>query len=281
MTATVGVRRLLEQLHQAKVRPQKRRMTKAERTPAQPTGAELAYAKALRNIVTSIGKATRRHIVPIIPQVAAPEEARTDAAGDISTAVALDRLRDEIREIVAEAAIAGIIESALDRTSRHNLGEMSRVLGIQPENLDPLLAETMTGWRAENVALIQSIGEEYLAEVERYVTIASTEGIRAEELAKALVDRLGVAQSRAELIAVDQVLKANAQLGMERMLGVGVTRYEWSTARDARVRPGHKSLDGTVHRWDQPPIVDPKTGRREHPGRDYRCRCAALPVLDD
>lgn len=41
-----------------------------------------------------------------------------------------------------------------------------------------------------------------------------------------------------------------------------------------------KALNHKRFRWDNPPVVDEKTGRRCHPGKDYQCRCCALPVFN-
>lgn len=62
---------------------------------------------------------------------------------------------------------------------------------------------------------------------------------------------------------------------------LGIERYRWISSRDARVRRRHRELDKTIHRWSDPPISNPDTGRRAHPGQDYGCRCTASPILDD
>jgi SPP1 gp7 family putative phage head morphogenesis protein len=60
-----------------------------------------------------------------------------------------------------------------------------------------------------------------------------------------------------------------------------VTQYRWSTGRDERVRESHRDLEESVHSWDDPPVVDDKTGRRAHPGQDYQCRCVPIPMVDE
>lgn len=46
----------------------------------------------------------------------------------------------------------------------------------------------------------------------------------------------------------------------------------------SRTRPDHLRLNGQRFRWDDPPVVDTRTGARGHPGHDPRCRCYAEPV---
>jgi SPP1 gp7 family putative phage head morphogenesis protein len=114
-------------------------------------------------------------------------------------------------------------------------------------------------------------------------------GERVEGLRDKLQERFAVSQSKADLIARDQVLKLNGQVTRERQKASGITEYIWTTARDERVRGNpnglypnsshdHYSLDGTRQRWDAPPQVA-DDGTTAHPGEDYQCRCVAAPVL--
>jgi SPP1 gp7 family putative phage head morphogenesis protein len=272
-----GIRAALEAAY--RTRPKARPKRQADKIPQLPKTAEALYVRALRGIVKKIGEATKEVLGPHVEALKA--EQRTDAAGDVITGAAFETLRDRIAEIVGDVVIAGVVNAAVDGVNRKNLAEMSRVLGIDPRALFPGAEDVMEAWRRANVDLIKSIGGEYLDQVQDLVRTATTEGIRAEALAEALQERLGVAASRAELIARDQVLKANAQLSTERMLRVGVTSYKWSTSKDSRVRRGHRALDGEIIQLNDPPIVDPKTGRRAHAGEDFQCRCVKIPQLDD
>ena len=102
-----------------------------------------------------------------------------------------------------------------------------------------------------------------------------------EEIARELQEATGATKARAQLLARDQVLRVNSQLTQDRHEAAGITEYVWSASRDVRVRRRHKELDGTRHRYDDPPIVDERTGRRAHPGQDIQCRCCPIPVLPD
>lgn len=88
-----------------------------------------------------------------------------------------------------------------------------------------------------------------------------------------------VTQSRAELIARDQVLKLNAEVTQKRHEAAGIVEFVWSTSRDERVRPDHKVLEGKRYRYDDPPVVDRRRGTRGLPGIHFQCRCVAIPVI--
>jgi SPP1 gp7 family putative phage head morphogenesis protein len=116
--------------------------------------------------------------------------------------------------------------------------------------------------------------------VEKVVREGIHAGTRVENIKEQIKERFNVSESRARLIARDQVGKLNAQLAEQRQRALGVSRYEWSSSNDERVRPMHKELDHSIQRWDSPPITN-EDGDRNHPGEDYQCRCQALPIVDD
>lgn len=158
--------------------------------------------------------------------------------------------------------------------------DLQRVVPVPLARVLPHARKLEQTWVRQNVDLIR-LGERARREVEAIIEDPLRQGSRVEAIRKEIEERLGVVRSRAELIARDQTLKLYGQIQEERQQAAGVERYVWSTSDDERVRPDHEDLDGTTQSWDSPPIVDKRTGRRAHPGGDFQCRCAAIPVLDD
>jgi SPP1 gp7 family putative phage head morphogenesis protein len=107
------------------------------------------------------------------------------------------------------------------------------------------------------------------------VVAALRNGDRADEIADDLVDRYGVSESRAQLIARDQIGKLNGELNQVRQEELGVTDFIWRTERDNRVRPEHAALEGKQYTWAQ---GHPTEGI---PGEPINCRCFPEPVLDE
>lgn len=197
------------------------------------------------------------------------------------------RLEDAFRRL--EVAFSGVVspsrtrsslESVAARVDDHNRQEIRRVLSLDVRREDLGLGTFLDRFVQQNVDLIQSIPQRALGEVEGIVRSAHAGQIRVEALRDQIMARFDVSESRAALIARDQTLKANGQLNQLRQQAVGVREYEWIASRDERVREDHAALDGQRFSWLEPPIVDERTGRREHPGGDYQCRCTASPVLD-
>jgi SPP1 gp7 family putative phage head morphogenesis protein len=175
-----------------------------------------------------------------------------------------------------------------EKISRWNRIELERVLEIDLRSADTGIAKMIDQWRDMNVGLINQatlskdptlMRPSLLADISEVIEDAHRKGLRVDELADILMDRFSVSESRAKLIARDQVLKLNGQITKHRQTSAGISKYKWSTSKDERVRPGHRDLHGTIQSWASPPDVG--NGRHEHPGGDYQCRCVSIPVLPD
>jgi SPP1 gp7 family putative phage head morphogenesis protein len=173
---------------------------------------------------------------------------------------------------------AGLVAQGVGvRTSKFNrvaIGDQIKaVIGVDPlSTVEALTPGIIDDFVAENVSLIQSIPERYFSEVNGIVSEAVSKGTRASDVSAAIQARYSVSQSRASLIARDQVSKLNGKLTETRQKGLGISRYTWRTSLDERVRDTHQALEGTSHSWDSPPSVG-------HPGEDFQCRCRAEPDL--
>jgi SPP1 gp7 family putative phage head morphogenesis protein len=132
----------------------------------------------------------------------------------------------------------------------------------------------------DQVGLIKSLPTEAAERVQKWTIVGMTDGTRAAEVATAIRDTFGVTQARAMLIARTETSRTAANLQEARAKYVGADTYVWRTVTDADVRPSHRKLEGTVHRWDNPPLCDPpKT--RAHPGCVWNCRCFADVIIPD
>lgn len=196
-----------------------------------------------------------------------------------------------ISELVGERRLGPLLAPVARAVYAHNRREMERVLQIDLRNQNLGLQGFIQEFIQRNVRLIQSVMFDQLARMEEVVAEGTAGQVRVEVLREQIRSTFGVSKSRAQLIAKDQTLKANADLTQLRQQQAGVTEYIWTTSRDERVRgrPGgkwakadsnHWRLEGTRQSWLVPPITNPKTGARNHPGRDFQCRCTATPIVD-
>lgn len=209
-------------------------------------------------------------------------DARTDSKED-ELRLLFERARVKTSEYVSRAApvVAGRFVKVGAETNRAAMNAQFRsVIKIDPFISNKGLETSMRARLATNVELINSLPSKLVEQVESVVGPRVFSGVRVEETMKAIQERFDVSASRAQLIARDQTNKFNAQLTQERHEDLGIDSYVWSTSNDERVRDDHIVLDGETFSYDNPPVVDSRSGATANPGEDYQCRCEALPRVD-
>ena len=123
-------------------------------------------------------------------------------------------------------------------------------------------------WTRQNVELIKTIPHQNLSRMREIALDGYRNGTTTTRIVKAIKKEYGTGRSHARLIARDQISKLNSEITQKQQRDAGVEEYIWSDSGDGRVRSGHHRLNGKKFRWDDPPVVDEKTGRRCHPGQD-------------
>jgi SPP1 gp7 family putative phage head morphogenesis protein len=249
-----------------------------------PAAAEVTYRAALRSLVAALRAELRAEFNTYGPFLLAPasdyrgdDDAPQPGASGWADLLAqlllrvMDRLTGQVRATETVMRLAGL------RAANTNLTEwralVRQAYGVDVLRGEPWLADQMAAWEQANLALIQSVPQGVVDQIRQQVTQAVSQGTSLRTLKGIVSERLGVGDSRAELIARDQIAKLNADLTQRRQRAIGVTRYQWQTVGDERVRASHRAHDGKFFDWAKPPAG---TG---HPGHDVRCRCRASPVL--
>lgn len=124
------------------------------------------------------------------------------------------------------------------------------------------------GWANENILKLRQM-----------VQANAFGGRRAEALVEAIQHNYQVSKRKAEFLARQETSLLMSKFHEGRFIESGMPEYKWSTSHDERVRHDHALLDGTIHRWDDPPVCDRAVGRKGNPGEDFGCRCIALPII--
>lgn len=165
--------------------------------------------------------------------------------------------------------------------SLHNsLQKLSGGLSLGTSSISGPLKDVLSATVTENVNLIKSIPEQYLTQVQGAVMRSITTGNGLQDLVPFLADQKGITLRRARMIANDQTRKAFNNINKGRMQQVGLQEYEWlHTGGSSHPRKEHIAMSGKIYRFDQPPIIDEKTGERGIPGQAINCRCRMRPVI--
>jgi uncharacterized protein with gpF-like domain len=94
----------------------------------------------------------------------------------------------------------------------------------------------------------------------------------------------GITLRRISNIAVDQTQKAMQAVSMQKLLDQNINLFEWVyTFRSKEQRKTHVRMNGTIHSFDNPPIVNGdnpgESPRYGLPGSEPNCKCIMRPVI--
>ena len=236
---------------------------------------ELDYTRALLAIVDDMHTETVKALMPIAKQ--ATGDSRRQVADSLFSdfKAAFSKTANTVKAKVsgiAEALAKAVVSKQKTVSDSQLIDMLLKQTGIDFSALmgDSDLQEAVDEAVAANVALINSLPQQYLDRVEQAVMASLQAGTLNTSLADDLSKIEGITQNRARLIARDQLGKINSRLSQLRQQSLGITHYTWSTSLDERVRKRHRQREGDLIAWDSPPP-------NGHPGQPIQCRCTAIP----
>ena len=258
-----------------------------------PETAEREYQRVTNAYVRLLRKTLAEQLVPSIRKIAKEElppdyfrhdsedglmERLSDAFLKCSEALEQEMSRFELHKRLDEIA-ALTVKLSIKEWKR----AVKETLGL--DLFDDYYAGrfyrmALEAWTQQNVGLIKTIPKESLDRMREIVMDGYRNGRTTTNIVKLIQKEYSTTRRHAQLLARDQIAKLNGDIAKQQQQDAGVEEYEWSDSRDERVRSRHAELNGKRFRWDNPPVVDERTGRRCHPGGDFQCRCVALPVFD-
>lgn len=257
-------------------------------TPAFPAGMEREYARVSRQYMRLFKESIEE--IPALKEQIMKERGtyRVDGINDVMVLLerVLDRIQKKFTEKEQGYGLRRKLESLANMTRKLTIREwkkaVDRTLGInllEDYYMGEFFQTELDRWVDENVSLIKTIPADTLGDMRVIVKDGFLNGKSTSSILKEIQNRYNVGKSHARLLARDQVGKLNASVTEAQQRDAGIEEYIWDDCGDSRVRKSHKALNGKRFRWDDPPIVDRKTGRRCHPGKDYQCRCRPKPVF--
>ncbi len=240
-------------------------------------GAQTEYLRALRAMLRSLAATVRSDVLPAAEaEIARQRSAMTqDALGEF-VFEGLKQLAVRLG-VIAEGMVGRILRLESERHTKKWLASVRSTIGIDLAAVvsQEDLAEYLTTAAARNASLIKSLGDDAIKRVEQATYQAILQGQTAAQLRKRMTEEFGVLDSRAKLIARDQVSKLTSDLNRRRHEQAGVTSYVWMSSRDERVRERHRALDGKEYKYGEP------TGAEQGlpPGQPIQCRCVARGIV--
>lgn len=238
------------------------------RSPVQTKKIESHYARQLRKIA--------RHVAEIVRGMAPDGNVTPDIDMQISDAM---RRYSEILEPWAKAAAARMLGD-VDRQDAKGWEQHSQAIGkaLRHEIANAPTGRALQERLREQISLIKSLPTDVAARVHELALKGLVDGRRSSEIAAEIMRTGQVTQARANTIARTEVSRTASILTQVRAESIGSTAYIWRTSKDAQVRSSHKTMNGQVVNWSQPPTLDNMQG---HAGALVNCRCWPEPIIPD
>lgn len=145
--------------------------------------------------------------------------------------------------------------------------------------MTPAMNNALQATITENVGLIKSIPEQYLAQVEGLVMRSVGRGRDLSYLTDELQKRYGITRRRAAFIALDQNNKATSVMQAARQQSIGIEEGEWAHS-GAGKHPRHSHVKAGKEkkrfRLDKGCYID---GEWIFPGQLPGCKCGWRPII--
>ncbi len=259
---------------------------------------EERYAKQLRALVREMTSETLKEVKKLFKTDTAKDYLKQqkqfamDANIGSQARIVMNYLTDKFTRLFASKAKSistnmfentsktskSILHSSLKQLS----GGLSLKTGIVPPGYEDIASATV----AENVSLIKSIPEKYLADVTGSVMRSITSGQGLADLVPEIQKYDGQTYRRAKNIALDQTRKAYNTINKNRLVALGVTHFQWLHTKGSQSpRESHLHiLDGRTFAFanleGQQAALGVPERDRGLPGYPVNCRCTILPVID-
>jgi len=243
-------------------------------------GVEVEYRRRLDRLIREMHdsilywvRAAYRANEPRVAQDETPAAALAAVVGRLSR-----RWQDKFDE--AAEGLATYFSTAAEERSSATLRRVLRDGGWSVRfQMTRTMRDVLAATVNQNVALIKSIPQQYLSDVEGLVQRSVQSGRDLGKLTRDLERRYAVTRRRAALIARDQNNKATSAFNRVRQQDLGITEAVWMHSHAGEEpRPSHVRMDGKRYRVDEG-MWDEDEGEYVWPGQLINCRCTSRPVV--
>lgn len=185
---------------------------------------------------------------------------------------------------LAESMINGAMKASafsLGVSLKELSGGISFKTSIVPESLTEVIKASIE----ENVSLIRSIPTRYFTDISGSVMRSITTGEGIKELVPEIKKYEGVTLRRAKTIAYDQTRKAYNSINKQRMLDVGIKKFQWiHSGGGQKPRASHIKMNGKIFTFEnleaEQRAMNIPDNDRGLPGHPINCRCSFKPIYE-
>lgn len=224
-----------------------------------------------------------------IPQSALPYDVRAAiSSSEVRFAEKIARIDERLAKILPEEfadklQASKFFDASLWKVDKDFNSTLKKIT-VPPQLSDEARKRIADEWQGNMRLWIKDFSQEEILKLRKGMQKSVFAGNRYESAVKTIQKSYGVTENKAKFLARQETSLLMTKFKETRYTEAGVIEYRWGCVAGSKnhpVRPWHKSLEGKIFRWDNPPITT-KPGeavRKNNPGQDYNCRCYAKPIV--
>jgi SPP1 gp7 family putative phage head morphogenesis protein len=256
--------------------------------PVRPNiGVEIAYRKRLDTEIAAMNRSVIYWVRAQYRSNPPIELAQDGDNPDVSPAMGLRGTFDDLGaqwrkrfDTMAEELGRHFAKSATQRADGAFQSILKKAGWSVKFRMTPAANQALQAGIGENIALIKSIPQQYLTQVQGIAMRSIQRGGDLGGMVKEIETQFGVTRKRAAFIAMDQNNKATAIITRVRQQELGIDTALWLHSAGGREpRVSHVKNDGKPYKiaegW-----YDPDVKKRIWPGELPRCRCVGKPIVE-
>lgn len=223
-----------------------------------------------------------RNLIPfeienILSIVATREAAKT---------AALSQLLVNLPGILDKLTLNAFIEKAVEKTFNKLEEDITKAA---EEKKIPVITFEPTDKQSQKIAQDYTHNMQYwvkkwetkeIIKMREDVARMVAEGARTPTLKKYFQKRWGIAERKAEFLAINESHLAGSVIQATRHQGMGFTHFKWGRSSSKEKRKLHEEYYNKIFAYDDPPIIDEKLRFKGLPRQIWNCKCHIMPVIN-
>lgn len=185
-----------------------------------------------------------------------------------------NNLDEYVNKMIFDDEVKTILDDAGDEVQK-NTRKIAVIVPELDERQKQEIADTYTNSMRY---YIKDFEEKRIPEMRAKVQELTLQGYRPDSIAKMLQKEYGIKERKAKFLAQNETSIMLAEYKRVTYQKMGFEYFKWSTIIDGKERELHKELNGQIFRYDNPPVIDERTGQTGLPGQTYNCLLGEMSI---